>query len=79
MVWSFDGGQSERTEVNVKEVFTTERGLCWTKWMHDMDIFCEGDFHLERKGHQGQPVWRGDTLYFTESDTLWVYKSVSTP
>ena len=79
MVWSADSEISERTERNVKEVFSTERGLCWTEWVNDRDIFCEGRFHLEREGHQGHPVWRGDALYFTESDTLWVYKSVSTP
>ena len=79
VVWSADSDISERTERNVKEVFSTERGLCWTEWVNDRDIICEGGFHLERKGHQGHPVWRGDALYFTESDTLWVYKSMSTP
>ena len=79
MVWSSSTGLNERLEQNVKEVFSTERGVCWTQWVNDIDILCDGGFHLERKGHQGNPVWRGEALYFTESDTLWIYKSMSIP
>ena len=41
MVWSFDTKMTERPERKVKEVFSTERGLCWTEWVNDMDILCE--------------------------------------
>lgn len=77
--WDSDIHQNEYLEQNVKEVFSTEQGLCWTQWVNDIDILCEGEFHLERQGHQGNPVWRGESLYFTESDTLWVYELISTP
>ena len=76
VVWSPDTKKTVRAESKVQEVFSTERGLCWTQWLTDIDIVCDWGFRLQRLGHQTNPVWKGESLYFTESDTLWVYKSI---
>ena len=75
--WSLETGDEVRLESGAQEVFSTERGLCWTQWVNDIDIVCDSGFHLQRSGHQNNPVWKGESLYFTESDTLWIYKSIT--
>ena len=62
------------SNAGIQEVFSTQSRLCWTRWNQDLDIFCTGGFHLQRAGHQSNPMWKGDSLYFTEGDRLWVYK-----
>ena len=76
VVWSPDAGPKVLINSGLQEVFSTSEGLCWTQWISDIDIVCDSGFHLQRVGHQSNPVWKGESLYFTESDTLWVYKSI---
>ena len=77
VIWSSDTKTDTRTESGVQEVFSTEKGLCWTQWINDIDILCDSGFHFERLGHQRNPFWKGESLYFIESDTLWIYTSRS--
>ena len=65
VVWSADGDISERTERNVKEVFSTERGLCWTEWVNDRDIICRR-VSLGEKGIKVIPFGEA-TLYILQS------------
>ena len=61
--------------LRVHQVFSTVQGLCWTAWQEDVDIFCDGGFHLSRNGLQTQPVWIENKLYFLEDRKLWVWQS----
>ena len=76
VVWLPEPGPTVLIESGVQEVFSTSKGLCWTQWVTDIDVVCDSGFHLQRAGHQSNPVWKGESLYFTESDTLWVYKAI---
>ncbi len=72
--WTSNGVHVQGKQ-RVQALSNTERGLCWTQWLEgDVDILCEGDWRLDRKGDQGQPVWREGALYFIESGRLWVYE-----
>lgn len=70
--WSFEQGERRLGRTQVQQVYGTDKGFCWTQWhVEDVDIFCEGDWHLKRSGHQSYPVWLGERLYFLEEDRLW--------
>mgnify|MGYP001029119995 CR=1 FL=1 len=72
VTWSFEQGERRLGRTKVQQVYATEKGICWTQWyVEDVDVFCEGGWHLRRVGHQSYPVWFGETLYFLEEGRLW--------
>ena len=75
VTWDATQGQRSFRKGRIQDVFSTERGLCWTQWLDDMDILCEDKWHFQRSGHQNNPVWKGDRLYFTEDEKLWMLKA----